>query len=207
MDEIKLIVEAITLGAAAGGKDVASKVVNEAYEGLKSIVGRRFKGDAAAEAALADAESNPQASIEPLTKALTEHGLAKDEEILSLARTVVYGDQFIVGQAEGSVFGDHASVTHIYQAGTSTRLELTYWVGRPASLGKGFYGRADDLEAVASAFKDRRAVVVSGGGQALENRSWRRSTPTQTTCKDSGPPERLQRIQTLRAGVSIWPDS
>ncbi len=163
MDEIKLIVEAITLGAAASGKDVASKVVNEAYEGLKSIVGRRFKGDAAAEAALADAESNPQASIEPLTKALTEHGLAKDEEILSLARTVVYGDQFIVGQAEGSAFGDHASVTHIYQAGTSTRLELTYWVGRPASLGKGFYGRADDLEAVASAFKDRRAVVVSGG--------------------------------------------
>ena len=169
MDEIKLIVEAITLGAAASGKDVASKVVNEAYEGLKSIVGRRFKGDAAAEAALADAESNPQASIEPLTKALTEHGLAKDEEILSLARTVVYGDQFIVGQAEGSAFGDHASVTHIYQAGTSTRLELTYWVGRPASMGKGLL-RSGRPFAVASAFQ---GPPSGGRGLSGRRRQWK----------------------------------
>ena len=48
--------------------------------------------------------------------------------------------------------------------------EISYWLGRPASLGDDFVGRNDDMQALANAFSDRRAVVVSGGAGTGKSR-------------------------------------
>lgn len=130
MDEIKLIVEAITLGAAAGGKDVASKVVNDAYEGLKSIVASRFKGDASAEVALAETEKDAETWAKPLAKAVADHELTKDEAILALARKVLdlteegrFSPKYNISVegSSGVVIGDQADVNMSFGDGSSDK--------------------------------------------------------------------------------------
>ncbi len=39
---------------------------------------------------------------------------------------------------------------------------IAYWLGRPTSIGDGFVGRDDELEALSRALSEHRAVVVSG---------------------------------------------
>ena len=45
----------------------------------------------------------------------------------------------------------------------SGRAKPAYWLERPRRLGQGFLGRRDELKALSKTFKDRRAVVLSGG--------------------------------------------
>ncbi|MCH7653474.1 MAG: ATP-binding protein [Chloroflexi bacterium] len=49
-------------------------------------------------------------------------------------------------------------------------IEASYWAGRPESLGDKFYGRDDELGAIATSFKGSRAVVISGGAGSGKSR-------------------------------------
>ena len=47
---------------------------------------------------------------------------------------------------------------------------IVYWLGRPASIGKGFVGRQTELDALTEAFPIHRAVVISGGAGSGKSR-------------------------------------
>jgi hypothetical protein len=86
MDPVTLIVSALVAGAASAAKD-ASNAVKDAYSGLKTLLQRCFQGKPAAEAALAEAETDPGTWEKPLAKAVAEHG--SDEEVLALAQQLL----------------------------------------------------------------------------------------------------------------------
>ncbi|MCH8184467.1 MAG: tetratricopeptide repeat protein, partial [Chloroflexi bacterium] len=71
---------------------------------------------------------------------------------------------------------DTAETTHriaitVDQPGVpGAETEVSYWAGRPESLGDGFYGREDELGAIASSFAEGRAVVISGGAGSGKSR-------------------------------------
>ena len=50
------------------------------------------------------------------------------------------------------------------------QMPVSYWLGRPESLGDGLYGREDELGAIASSFAEGRAVVTSGGAGSGKSR-------------------------------------
>ena len=50
------------------------------------------------------------------------------------------------------------------------QMPVSYWLGRPESLGVGFYGREDELGAIAASFAEGRAVVISGGAGSGKSR-------------------------------------
>ena len=55
-------------------------------------------------------------------------------------------------------------------AADARQTPVSYWTGRPESLGDGFYGRKDELRAIPSSFANGRAVVVSGGAGSGKSR-------------------------------------
>ncbi len=94
MDPITLIVAALVAGAAAGGQDVASSAVKDAYAGLKALLVNRFRRQPAETAAkqegvLADHEQDPETYEKPLAKAVRESHADEDEEILAAAKALL----------------------------------------------------------------------------------------------------------------------
>jgi hypothetical protein len=87
MDPVTLIVSALIAGAASAAQDIASTGVKDAYNGLKTLLQRRFQGKPSAETALAEAETDPDTWEKPLAKAVAEHG--SDEEVLALAQQLL----------------------------------------------------------------------------------------------------------------------
>ena len=67
------------------------------------------------------------------------------------------------------------------------QMPVSYWAGRPESLGDDFYGREDELAAIASFFAEGRAVVTSGGAGSGKSRLAAEHA-TARRSKDSGPP-------------------
>jgi hypothetical protein len=45
MDPISLIIAALGAGALAGAKDTAGTAVKDAYQGLKTLIKKKFEGD------------------------------------------------------------------------------------------------------------------------------------------------------------------
>ena len=45
MEPISLIIAALVAGATAATKDTAGQAVKDAYEGLKTLIKRKFEGD------------------------------------------------------------------------------------------------------------------------------------------------------------------
>lgn len=84
------ILAALVAGAAAGSKDVAGKVVKDAYAGLKGLILRRFRGKSEVEDALEkvekDAESEARRAF--LKEELEKAGVEKDEEVLQRANAL-----------------------------------------------------------------------------------------------------------------------
>ncbi|OPF18073.1 hypothetical protein B1L04_19845 [Microcystis aeruginosa KW] len=50
MEPVSLIVTALTAGAVAAAKDTAEKGVKDTYQGLKTLIKRKFTNDALAQA-------------------------------------------------------------------------------------------------------------------------------------------------------------
>ena len=123
MDPVSIIATALLSAAAAKAAGTMSSGLVSAYKGLKSRLQSRFKGNQAAELALAESESDPDTWQKPLTRAISEHGLDKEQELLALAQkllelvkaeapdTAAKYNITISGDAQGTVIGDNAQVT------------------------------------------------------------------------------------------------
>ncbi len=63
MEPISLIIAALVAGATAAAKDTAEKTVKDAYEGLKTLIKRKFEGDPLAQG-LVDAKPEEIGQVE-----------------------------------------------------------------------------------------------------------------------------------------------
>ena len=75
-----------------------------------------------------------------------------------------------IGESRGTIIGDHVRVTQQFGSQPAGKPPISYWVGRPASIEKGFVGRGTELDALAGDFADRRAAVISGGAGCGKSR-------------------------------------
>ena len=121
MDPVTLVLAALAAGVASGAGEAASQVVKDGYAGLKGLLVRRFAGNARAEQALADHESDPETYEKPLAKQLAETGAAEDpqiraaaEELVKAAREAGVKTKYAVtvtGSGKVGIIGDHGTVT------------------------------------------------------------------------------------------------
>ena len=89
MEPISLIVTALTAGAVAAAKDTAEKGVKDAYQGLKTLIKRKFTNDALAQA-MVEAKPEDIKKAEGLLKdKIVEAGVDKDHEITKLAQDLL----------------------------------------------------------------------------------------------------------------------
>jgi hypothetical protein len=124
VDPVTLIIAALVAGAGAGLKDAAGAAVRDAYEGLRSLLRRRFGGNPSAETVLAEAERDPNTWEQPLRKYLAETGAEQDGAVLEAAQRLMSlvdhaGSQAGKYQidaryAQGAQFGEHNVQTNTF---------------------------------------------------------------------------------------------
>ena len=121
MDPLSLILAAITAGATASAKDTASAAIKDTYQGLKTLIQRKFEGKPNAQAALVEYEEDPETYEKPLKKALLETHVDTEHDVVEAAQrvlTLIQPQQAAMGKyniqntgsVQGQVVGDHASV-------------------------------------------------------------------------------------------------
>lgn len=120
MDPVSLVLAALATGAVAAAKDTASQAVKDAYEGLKTLVLKRFEEKPQAEMALEEYEKDEDTWKKPLQKALVEVGADRDEAIVRESQQVLklvnpqqaaqgkFNVQ--IGEGKGVTIGDYAQV-------------------------------------------------------------------------------------------------
>lgn len=97
MDPITLIVSALAAGAAAGAGGVATQAIQDAYNGLKSLITRKFAGKGGVQNAVATLETKPDSPSRQgvLAEELQAAGAGQDQELAVLAQKLLD----LVGQA------------------------------------------------------------------------------------------------------------
>jgi len=122
MDPITLILTALSAGTAASIKDTASAAIKDSYNGLKTLILRKFAAISTAEVALKEYEKKPDVWKAPLEEAFRETGIDQDQEIIAAAQRLMmlvqpqqaamgkYNVQ-ITGNVQGFSQGDHQQVT------------------------------------------------------------------------------------------------
>lgn len=122
MDPISTLLAALAAGAIAAAKDTATAAVKDGYEGLKTLLKRRFAAKPMAAAAV-DAHAQDAPTAEPvLRKALDETAAAEDAALLAAAQALLaqadvdgrvaasYSVQ-VSGNVSGLVSGNQGTVT------------------------------------------------------------------------------------------------
>ena len=119
VDPVSLIVTALVAGASGAVKDVAGSAIKDAYEGLKSLLRRRFGREEVPEL------DDPAANRDELSARLRSVGADRDEELLRAAQAVMAVDDPAGTRAgkydvkirggKGIVVGDHNSVTMTFE--------------------------------------------------------------------------------------------
>ncbi len=125
MDPVTLIVSALVSGASAATKDTASAAVKGAFQRLNDMIRIGVKGDAPAEMALMEAPKDAETWQKPLEKAVTDHRLGNDQEVVALARQLLEliesGQPSVskydvdIKSSKGVVIGDHAKVDMVFE--------------------------------------------------------------------------------------------
>ncbi|BAG05912.1 MULTISPECIES: hypothetical protein [Microcystis] len=106
MDPISLILAALGAGALAGAKDTAGTAVKDAYQGLKTLIKKKFEGDVLGQA-MVDAKPEEIKQAEGLLKdKITKAGADQDQEIIKVAQDLLDqvkeqpGGQEIINQTQ-----------------------------------------------------------------------------------------------------------
>jgi hypothetical protein len=89
MEPISVIIAALGAGAIAATKDTAGTAVKDAYQGLKTLIKKRFESEPKAQMVLEEHETDPETYEAPLKKKLAEAGIDKDEDIIKLAQELL----------------------------------------------------------------------------------------------------------------------
>lgn len=121
MDPLTLIIAALTAGAAAGLQSTVSQAVQEAYNGLKTLIQHKFADKPAAEVALSQHEQEPDVWKAPLESELKKTGADKDDAIIQAAQKLMalaQPEQAAMGKynvhisgGQGVVVGEHNTST------------------------------------------------------------------------------------------------
>ena len=106
MEPVSLIVTALTAGAVAAAKDTAEKGVKDTYQGLKTLIKRKFANDPLAQA-MVEAKPEDIKKAEGLLKdKITKAGADQDQEIIKVAQDLLDqvkeqpGGQEIINQTQ-----------------------------------------------------------------------------------------------------------
>lgn len=89
MEPVTLILTALTTGAAIGAAGVGENAIKDAYNGLKTVIQRKFAGKDKAQRTLEEYLDDPDTYEKPLEKQLRETGATEDEEILHAAQKLM----------------------------------------------------------------------------------------------------------------------
>lgn len=91
MDPITLITAALTAGVAAASQDLVSQAIKDAYNGLKSLVVKRFGDQSAVAQAIRQAEEKPQSTGRQtvLREELEAVHADQDAEVISQAQALL----------------------------------------------------------------------------------------------------------------------
>jgi hypothetical protein len=122
MSGVELIVAALAAGAGAGVTNTATAAVQDAYSGLKGLLGRWFGGREEARQALDADEVEPAAWQASIGNDLEVSGAATDDEVLAAARRLLdlvqpgaaARYQVNAPQAKGVQIGDHNTQTNTF---------------------------------------------------------------------------------------------
>jgi hypothetical protein len=117
------IVAALSAGAVTGATDTAKKAIADAYEGLKSLVKKKFGGDSDAAEAIVKLEAKPDSDgrKQTLTEELKAVNAVSDPELVSavqslleLIRTLPQGEKHIqVSRGTGIAQADRGSTATV----------------------------------------------------------------------------------------------
>jgi hypothetical protein len=120
MSAVEVITAALAAGAGVGVRDTASAAVKDAYAGLKALLRQRLsaRDDHLVQALEAD-ETLPDEWHALIGDALTDHGIADDEQVLDAARRLLAaadaekanGLHIRVDLNNGAIGAFHAPVT------------------------------------------------------------------------------------------------
>lgn len=106
MDPISMIIAALGAGAIAATKDTAGTAVKDAYQGLKTLIKKKFEGDVLGQA-MVDAKPEEIKQAEGLLKdKITQAGVDRDQEIIKVAQDLLDkikeqpGGQQIINQTQ-----------------------------------------------------------------------------------------------------------
>ncbi|MGF2036695.1 MAG: hypothetical protein RMZ43_015505 [Nostoc sp. CmiVER01] len=89
MEPVSMIITALGAGAIAATKDTAGTAVKDAYQGLKTLIKKRFESEPKAQMVLEEHETDPETYEAPLIKKLAEAGADQDAEIIKLAQELL----------------------------------------------------------------------------------------------------------------------
>ncbi|ODH02872.1 hypothetical protein A4S05_02410 [Nostoc sp. KVJ20] len=106
MEPISMIIAALSAGAIAATKDTAGTAVKDAYQGLKTLIKKKFEGDVLGQA-MVDAKPEEIKQAEGLLKdKITKAGADQDQEIIKVAQDLLEkvkeqpGGQEIINQTQ-----------------------------------------------------------------------------------------------------------
>ncbi len=124
MEPTTIIVAALIAGAAAAAKDTASEALKDAFNGIKARIRHCFQDRRSTDVAMEELEKDPDMWEQRLTKAVTDCGLDRNEEILEMAHRLLElvkaeapnSSKYAINidRAQGTVIGDSASVTQYF---------------------------------------------------------------------------------------------
>jgi len=109
------IVAALSAGAITGATDTAKKAIADAYEGLKSLVTKKFGGDSEAAEAIAELEAKPDSDgrKQTLTEELKAVNAASDPQLISAVQSML---ELVWALPQGEKHTQFAQGTGIAQA-------------------------------------------------------------------------------------------
>src|SRR6266480_5733892 len=109
MDDLTLILTALTTGASASLQETAGTAIKDAYQGLKSLLQHKFAHRPKAQETLVEYEDDPETYEKPLRKVLMAHHLDQDEAVIEAARQVMaftQNQQAVIGHTVVQNYGD-----------------------------------------------------------------------------------------------------
>ena len=121
MDPVSAILAALTAGAAVAAKDTAGSAIKDAYEGLKSLIKKKFAEKALPKAAVEAHATEPGPAEAILRPALKDAVIDANDELMKAAKALLaMADPdgsvqrryalHVTGNVQGVVQGDHANV-------------------------------------------------------------------------------------------------
>jgi hypothetical protein len=123
MDPTTLILTALATGASVAAKDTASDIIKDTYQGLKTLIQRKFAGKPVAQELVEKHEQQPEEVKAALGREISENKISDDAEVLTKARELlelqdpegvkagkyqinIHNSQGVIGHSQGPVHMD-----------------------------------------------------------------------------------------------------